>query len=121
MFDLKSPCINCPFKIGLGSNFRLPEWRLNEIRNGPAFQCHKTVDYDGPDKQGDKPMQCAGLIGVLLHERAPNQIMQVATTVGYVDFATYDKTKCYQSWDDAIAAHVKGEEPSTKEPTDECN
>jgi hypothetical protein len=69
MFDRKRPCKNCPFRKGQGELFELPRLRLREIKNAPAFQCHKTVDYDEFDdprkRQGDRPQRCAGLVAVL--------------------------------------------------------
>lgn len=111
MFDLKRPCVNCPFRIGQGSKFRL--LRIDEIREAPAFQCHKTVDYseDEPDT-GDRPQQCAGLMAVLHRENRPNQIMQVAERMGGLDPTELDPGRAaYASWTDAIQAHEYGREP----------
>ena len=64
MFDLKRPCVNCPFRRGQGGAFRLDPGRLEEIRTGSAFQCHKTVDYsaweEGGEKAGDRPNSARG-------------------------------------------------------------
>lgn len=113
MFKLKTPCANCPFKIGQGSLFRLQ--RLDEIVAATAFQCHKTVDYSGDEPEaGDKPQQCAGLMGLLLNAGEPNQIMQVAMRLGYLDAEAIDRASCYQSLEDARLAHESGVEPSLK-------
>lgn len=111
MFKLKRPCGNCPFKIGQGSLFRLR--RIDEIASDPAFQCHKTVDYDdeaGP-MPGSRPQQCAGLMGMLLNAGRPNQIMQVAIRLGHLDADQIERGECYQSLDDARRAHEDGFEP----------
>lgn len=110
MFDLKRPCIDCPFRKGQGELFQLPLGRLSEIRRAPAFQCHKTVDYDEWDdpelRAGDRPQQCAGLMAVLVRERAENSIMQVAERLGRVDFRSLDpEHEAYESWADVLAAH----------------
>lgn len=120
MFDLKSPCNNCPFRIGYGELFELRADRITEIVNGVAFQCHKTVNYavleydDEPDDlpetvhalSGDHPQQCAGLMTVLYRERKPNQIMQVAQRLGWLDPTALDpRGDAYATMADVYAAH----------------
>ena len=126
MFDLKQPCVNCPFRKGQGSLFRLHQERITQIVKGDAFQCHKTVEYhdesDGPfididgdagfDEQWapitsmDKAQQCAGLMAVLHREGRPNAIMQVAERLGEFDPALLDpKGEAYQTLDAARRAH----------------
>lgn len=110
MFRLKRPCNNCPFTIGNGSLFRLR--RVQSIADGPAFQCHKTVDYSGDEpSHGDKPQQCAGLMAVLLNERRPNQIMQVAERLGHFKPDEVERAGCYRSIKEARRAHEEGKEP----------
>lgn len=114
MFDLKRPCINCPFRKGVGENFILPEARIDEIMSADAFQCHKTVEY-GQDNygnqtydQGDKPQQCAGLMAVLHREGKPNQIMRIAERVGAVTFDDIDpRNEAYASIADVKEANRK--------------
>lgn len=110
MFDLRQPCVNCPFRKGQGELFRLPKDRIMKIVNGPAFQCHKTVDYDNYDderaRQGDRPQQCAGLMAMLHREGAHNQIMQVAERLTGFDPDSLDpKREAYESLAEALAAH----------------
>lgn len=114
MFKRKKPCSNCPFKIGQGHLFRLR--RLDEIVNAPAFQCHKTVDYSDDEAgplPGRRPQQCAGLMGLLLNEGQPNQIMQVAMRLGALDPDGIERGECYQSLADARRAHEQGIEPGS--------
>ena len=121
MFKLYRPCANCPFKKGQGSAFRLRLDRLIQIFNGPAFQCHKTVDYNGNEEDedglikpmpGDKPQQCAGLMAILHREGRPNQIMQVSSRLGYMNLTHLDPdNEAYASMRDAIRAHRDGYEP----------
>lgn len=116
MFDLKRPCVNCPFRRGQGSRFALHPDRLTDILNGVAFQCHKTVDYaewEDPEKRsGDRPQQCAGLMAVLHRSDRHNQIMQLADRLTDFDPATVDpKGEAYASVEEAWAAHVDGVEP----------
>jgi hypothetical protein len=110
MFDLKRPCVNCPFRKGQGERFQLDPERLREIKTATAFQCHKTVDYDyfedSKRRQGDRPQQCAGLMAILQHEGADNQIMQVAQRLG-VDLCDLDPdNEAYDSWEDVLEAHA---------------
>lgn len=107
MFDLKRPCVSCPFRKGQGEKFRLSPARLDEIAEATAFQCHKTVDYRGPDRAGDRPQQCAGLMTVLHRERRPNQIMQVATSTGHLDPELLDPAdEAYATLAEVRAAHA---------------
>jgi hypothetical protein len=109
-FDLKRPCINCPFRIGQGERYQLAPKTLRDIRNGPTFQCHKTVDYDhfrDPIKrQGDNPQMCAGLIAVLHRDGDDNTIMQIASRVWGVDFSGFDPdNEAYPTWAAVVEAH----------------
>jgi hypothetical protein len=114
MFNLKRPCVSCPFRRGQGSLFRLR--RLGEIRRADAFQCHRTVDYSGEVADpGSRPQQCVGLLAVLWREageRGLNTIGQVAMRLGALDPATLDpEGEAYASWAEVLRAHVNGEEP----------
>lgn len=118
MFDRKKPCSNCPFRIGRGSLFNLHAERLEEIREGPAFQCHKTIDYDEFDdellRQGSNPQQCAGLMSVLFAEDCPNTIMRAALHFKVLDPASLDTSTAYKSWQDVLSAHLDGCEPMSQ-------
>jgi hypothetical protein len=110
MFKLTRPCVNCPFRKGVGETFAMRRERLAEIRKAVAFQCHKTVDYahfhDPEKRSGDHPQQCAGLMAVLHREGEPNQIMQVAMRLGHLDPAKLDPdNEAYSSWRGALVAH----------------
>jgi hypothetical protein len=116
VFDLKRPCVNCPFRRGQGSLFSLEPDRLAAIVDGVAFQCHKTVAYDqwdDPEKRsGDRPQQCAGLMAVLHRSGRHNQIMQLAERLTGFDPATVDpKGEAYASVEEATRAHLDGVEP----------
>lgn len=116
MFDLVRPCVNCPFRKGQGEFFAMHRDRLREILNGVAFQCHKTVDYNHENDEGetvptsgDRPQQCAGLMAVLHRSGRPNQIMQVAERLGELDPSKLDpKNEAYASIDEAWKAHGHG-------------
>jgi hypothetical protein len=117
MFDLKRPCMTCPFRIGQGSRFALRRDRLREIFTSPAFQCHKGVVY-GEDEEGEsttapgaRPQQCAGLMAVLIRAGRPNQIMRIAMRLGSLDPKALDpRNEAYLSLRAAFAAHA-GREP----------
>lgn len=111
MFDLRRPCITCPFRKGQGQLFGLHRARLEEIRRAPAFQCHKTVVYldDGGHEQGDHAQQCAGLMAVLAKEGWENQIMQVGSRLGHLQLDRLDpEHEAYESWQGVLDAHSIG-------------
>jgi len=127
MFDLKRPCVSCPFRKGQGRLFTMPRLRLKEIFGAIAFQCHKTVDYDAFDdpelRSGDHPQQCAGLMSILWRAGKPNTIMQVAIRTGYLDPDQIDHSEVYKTMASAIRAHGKradssrqAKSPSQKSP-----
>lgn len=111
MFDLKTPCSNCPFTRARGHLFRLNERRIRDIVAAPAFPCHKTVDYDASadsDKTEFKkagPRQCAGLMSVLHKSGQPNQIMQVGQRLGEFDPNELDHSATYDTLEELITAH----------------
>ena len=110
MFDLKQPCDNCPFRRGAGMFFQLPQDRIEEIVDAPAFQCHKTVDYEyeegDPRRSGSNPQQCKGLMSMLAHCEQPNQIMRVAEAVGECTVESHMLDCTYESVDEAIEDHA---------------
>jgi hypothetical protein len=109
MFKLKSPCVTCPFRKGVGELFQLHPGRLREIVAAPAFQCHKTVDYSDEDPQpGAKPQQCAGLMSLLHRTGQPNQIMQVGQRFGAFDPDQLQHADVYETMGHAILAHTEG-------------
>jgi hypothetical protein len=108
VFDLRRPCVNCPFRRGQGELFQLGPERLYEIVTATAFQCHKTVDYSdwSEAKPGDRPQQCAGLMTLLHRERLDNQIMQVAQILGVWDPVGMDpKYEVYDTLAECLEAH----------------
>lgn len=78
MFDLRRPCVNCPFRVSVAGTFLLGAERVREIVRATAFQCRRTVAYDHWDdpmkRQGEKPQQCAGLMALLHRAGQPNEI-----------------------------------------------
>ena len=115
MFRLKRPCKTCPFRRSTGHTFNFSRTRLREIIDAPAFQCHGTVDYDGPDYEGsagDNPQQCAGLMALLHRERIPNQIMQVASRIDNFDASKIEADDVYLTIVETVAAHEKMQPPT---------
>jgi hypothetical protein len=115
MFKLKRPCVDCPFRIGMGEKFQLSQERLTEIFRAVAFQCHKTVNYfetyDGEETydHGDHPQQCAGLMAILHRNGTPNQIMQMGMRFNYLWPHELDPDgEAYATVLDARAAHMSG-------------
>ncbi len=97
MFDMKRACVNCPFRKGQGELFKLRPKRLKEIFDATAFQCHKTLE--------GKPQQCVGVMSLLIRERKPNQIMQVAFRFGALKSTDIEHDGIYDSIEQAKAAH----------------
>lgn len=88
MFNLKQPCVECPFVKGSMTNQSLSENRMKDIVNDIlvkdlSFQCHKTIKLSL-----DKHEHCAGAILYLERENKPNQIMRIAERIG-----RYNKTE----------------------------
>lgn len=115
MFDRKTPCANCPFIRGNAHLFNLPAGRVEEILNGPAFQCHKTLDYsayeDVQGRQGQTPQQCAGLMALLHAAERPNQIMQVGERLGAFDPKALDTRRIFTTIAEYRDAHAgKGQD-----------
>lgn len=124
MFDLKHPCRTCPFRRDTGGKFGLSPQRLDGIFDAPAFQCHKTVDYDAPPHddddddgddgglraseglQGTRPQQCAGLMALLQRERRPSRIMHFAERIlpGILDRLD-PRGEAFDSFEEARVAH----------------
>lgn len=130
MFDLKRPCVNCPFRVSVAGTFLLGADRVTEIVRATAFQCHKTVAYDQWDdpvkRQGEKPQQCAGLMALLHRAAEPNAIMQVGERTGYFDPAGLVLDDTFASIADAVAAHTwpavrfDGDMPDMAGPADQA-
>lgn len=110
MFKMTRPCDNCPFRKGKGCSFKLGKQRIQDIVDGPSFQCHKTLDYENFDdpiaRQGAHPQQCAGLMSLLSREGKPNQIMQIGERLGYFDPAKLDHATVYESINAAMEEHA---------------
>ena len=117
MFEQTRPCADSQFRKGWGRLYQLSMRRLDEIFNAPAFQCHKTIDYD---EEGEAfkpaPRQCTGLMSVLAGSERENQIMQVAERLGVWNPAMLDSTEAYANIEEAIGAHIHGLEPEGSPP-----
>ena len=115
MFDMKRPCVSCPFRRGMGERFQLRPQRLQSIKRANSFQCHKTVDYDEDgdgEPGGDKAQQCVGLMAVLHRIKLPNQIMQIAERLGGFNPETLDPDgEAYADWREVLDAHLGPRQP----------
>lgn len=92
---MKTPCPSCPFRTDIPPF--LTEGRGREIMAAlladHTFQCHKTVDYDGADDEGEvdsataasepNAQHCAGALILLEKIGRPNQLMRIAERIGH--------------------------------------
>jgi hypothetical protein len=98
MFRLRTPCPDCPFRTDRRAYLR--PGRAEQIGRdlafyGEAFPCHKTLDYDREDEDGqpemtDKTAQCAGAMILLTKIGRTSQIMQVGARFGWFDARQLD-------------------------------
>lgn len=120
-FALKSPCVSCPFRIGMGERFQLPASRLAGIKEAFTFQCHKTVDYDSGEESEDgeiipgagaSPLECAGRLAVLVRDGYFNQGMRIAERLRLFSAEGLDpRGEAYESWRAVKAAHKRRPKP----------
>lgn len=80
----------------------MPQARLDEIWNAPAFECHKTTGVAGEKKD---PQQCAGLIAAQHASNNLNQITQLATRITSYDPADIDTSDTFDSFEAVSEAH----------------
>lgn len=97
MFQIKKPCIDCPFVKGSSTNTTLAEGRMEDIidslHKDHIFSCHKTIDYSQQDLMDDATTYqlqeqnqfCAGAMNYLVKEGRPNAQMQIAMRLGWLD------------------------------------
>jgi len=92
MFNLKSPCGNCPFRTDV--LFYLHNERVDEIlrdcvEGDNHFYCHKTTHHD--DEDGDynpnmKEQMCAGFMIMSEKLELPSQMMRIGERIGGYDY-----------------------------------
>lgn len=119
--DLVRPCKSCPFRADVKPFIT---WqRAKEICDAllvhqGSFQCHKTVDYDKADEDGEvsahvaaseeNAQHCAGATIMLEKMERPNQWMRIAERIGKYDRTKLDMSSpVYGSAAAMVAAHKK--------------
>lgn len=117
--DLVRPCAACPFRTDVTPFI---SWqRAKEICDAllirqATFQCHKTVDYDKADEDGEvaahvaasekNAQHCAGATIMLEKMDRPNQWMRIAERIGKYDRRKLDMSSpVYGSASAMVAAH----------------
>jgi len=94
MFNLKTPCKDCPFVKDSLTNETLHENRLKDIvhdlENNGHFFCHKTIDYTkGEHGEKFKPKQgnelCAGSLLYMKREGIDTQYLKVMRAMDQYD------------------------------------
>lgn len=73
-FDIKKPCVDCPFLKGSSTNESLEDGRIEDIVhdviNDYTFQCHKTLDFVNEKAE---PQHCGGAL-VFMEKNFPNRV-----------------------------------------------
>jgi hypothetical protein len=116
-FDMKKPCANCPFLKADAAVHILPQ-RVRDIASTEgSFPCHKTTveaeTEEGTDLViGPRTKQCIGLVILLLKIDKPNQMVQVAERLGWLDTDAIMADKAvvdsvHDSVDEMVKAHAK--------------
>jgi hypothetical protein len=116
-FDLKRPCPACPFRSDVTPYIRAA--RVKEIERGlvreqGTFACHKTVDYENEDEDGEAEhcpsegeQHCAGALILLERIGRPNQMMRIAERLGMYDAGALDiEAPVYGSFRAMYQAHI---------------
>lgn len=95
VFDLKRPCIQCPFRTD-GARVPLRPGRAAEIianlvERGESFPCHKTMVHGEEGLEVVISSQvCAGAMILLTAINQPNKIMQIGEWMGLFDPTALD-------------------------------
>jgi hypothetical protein len=89
LFALKQPCDQCPFRKEGGvfvAKDRMDEI-IDSIKNDAPFHCHKTIDYDEPEKvnQVDEALYCAGALIYMQKIDYNNLPMRLGMAYGLFD------------------------------------
>jgi hypothetical protein len=93
MFDIKKPCVDCPFRkdghmlrsLGKG---RMEEIVTNVVKEDGFFSCHKTVDYsDDTPTLKEQNRFCAGALIAVEKADATyrNRNTRIANMMGIYD------------------------------------
>lgn len=130
-YELTRPCATCPFRCdGKGVTLR-PE-RVDELEMQlmmAEFACHKTVDYDAADWDGegdyngaglDHAQHCAGALILLENLEQPHQMMRISERLGAYDARKLDMdAPVFESWEDMRYHMEEAEEASGGSMTEE--
>lgn len=104
-----TPCGNCPFRKDVAAYIR-PE-RGREIRaslqRGGMFPCHKTVDYDDSDDEGEgrvtvESIFCGGALALMEKNGGAyqNQMVRISSRLGLLDIDEIDKDTVPDTWEE---------------------
>jgi hypothetical protein len=120
-FTMTAPCPKCPFRTDIDPFLSLG--RAVEIcdaitRGQQTFQCHKTVDYNKADDDGEveshvaasekNAQHCAGAMIMLERMEQPNQMMRICERLGMYDRRKLEMdAPVFKSAREMIAAHRK--------------
>lgn len=113
-FDLKRPCVGCPF-LKEGGVKHLGARRAREIAmnsatsSGGTFACHKTVrfDEDGNEIERRSQQHCAGaLLFMEKVNEGATQFVRIAERLGIYNKDSYTGAELvFDTVEDMVAAH----------------
>jgi len=127
---LSAPCSNCPFlKMG---GVRVRTARMNLILRGSTFSCHKTVDYDAREENGDDDSDdednrlsapgkdeavCGGFLIFNDKQQTDTQMMRIAQRLGMYNPAdSKQRDKVFDTRSELMASCLDAEELEEIEP-----
>lgn len=116
MFNLKTPCKNCPFRTDCPQGWlgtRRAAQIANALESDQFFPCHETTDSDdeGSACVVQKTQACAGATVLLEKLNLPNQMMRICEGLGDYDPKKMDmEAPVFGDFDEFIEHHTPGKD-----------
>lgn len=113
MFNMKSPCKNCPFRTDCPKGWlgrRRAAQIAGSLERGESFHCHETTESDdeGGKYPGEQSQACAGATIVLEKLNQPTQMMRICEGLGDYDPRKMDMdAPVFGDFDEFIEHHTQ--------------
>jgi hypothetical protein len=100
-WDLRKPCVDCPFLRSNMQKFNFTYDRaeqLADVARMSTFDCHKTVDFvedengESDQRRTAKTQVCAGSLIAMELDEESSQMMRIAERTGVYDHTKLDYT-----------------------------